>query len=99
MPPVFKVEPTQEKDRIKTEHLIRGRRGKWDEKILTGLAPFRENWYFGDQYERGKKSLICFHFTPDKRRCTAIFCNNFYPANPTLRDEIINAIADQKSNL
>ncbi|MFP4095790.1 MAG: hypothetical protein ACLFUB_14995, partial [Cyclobacteriaceae bacterium] len=90
---------TQKREKIKTPTLTRGRHGTWDNVILTGLAPFRENWFFGDHFNKGKKSLICFHFTPDKSRCTAIYCSNFYPANPTLREKIINAIADYYSDL
>lgn len=97
MPPVFKVEPTQERDRIKAKHLIRGRNGKWNDRILTGLMPFREQWYYGDHYERGKKSLIIFHFTPDKRRCIAFFHNNFYPFNPYSREELVHSVAENNS--
>lgn len=89
MPPVMKVEPTQETDRIRTQHLLRGRNGKWDKRILTGIAPIADNWYYGDHFANGKKSLIVFRFSPDKRALVAYYCSNFYPMHPTQRAQLM----------
>lgn len=89
MPPVMKVEPTQATDRIRTQHLLRGRNGKWDKRILTGIAPIADGWFYGDHFANRKKSLILFHFSNDKRGLVAYFCSNFYPMHRTQRGQII----------
>ena len=91
MPPIMKVEPTQETDRIRTQHLLRGRNGKWDKRILTGIAPITGGWYYGDHYANGKKSLIVFKFSDDKRALVAYYCPNYYPMHRTQREQIIRA--------
>ena len=89
MPPIVKVEPTQETDRIRTQHLLRGRNGKWDKRILTGIAPITEGWYYGDHFTNGKKSLIVFHFSEDKQELVAYYCSNYYPMHRTQRNQIV----------
>ena len=89
MPPVMKIEPTQTTDRIRTQHLLRGRNGQWDRRILTGIAPIGDGWFYGDHFANGKKSLIVFHFSADKRELIAYYCANFYPMHRTQRGQII----------
>ena len=89
MPPVMKIEPTQETDLIRTQHLLRGRNGQWDKRILTGLAPISGGWFYGDHFNKGKKSLIVFHFSDDKSELVAYYCSNYYPMHRTQRDQSV----------
>ena len=89
MPPVMKVEPTQATDRIRTQHLLRGRNGKWDKRILTGIAPVNGGWYYGDHYANGRKSLIMFKFSDDKRTLIAHYCSHYYPMHRTQREQLV----------
>lgn len=85
MPPIIKIEPTQHTDRIKTKLLIRGRSGTWDKKILTGLIPAADHWFYGDQLYKGKKHLLLFQFSPDNQELKVYYNLNLYPTYPTVR--------------
>jgi len=99
LPPVCKVEPTQAKDRIRTKYLIRGRHGKWDRHILTGLATiepiFRDSqkfetdrWFYGDHFT-GRKNFLLFWFSPDNHEMKVYYFPGYYPVNPTVRRSVM----------
>jgi len=91
LPQILKVEPTQKKDRIRTEHLVRGRHGKWDKTILTGLATIEgcNNWFYGDHFVYGSKNFLLFRFELGNRELIVYYFNSYYPQNRTIRRRII----------
>ncbi len=86
MPGDLKVEETQRKDIIKSDHIIRSRQNNGKYSFFTGLLPTSyKNWYFGDYFEKKngikKNSFILFRFSPDKMDLIVCFFNHFklYP--------------------
>jgi hypothetical protein len=99
MPPIIKIEATQKTDRIRTKHLVRGRHGKWDKQILTGLVPAAENWFYGDQLLRGKKYLLLFQFSPDNQELKVYYNLNLYPTYKSVRAKRVTQFIQSYSNI
>ena len=89
LPPVFKIEKTQQTDRIKAPLIVRGRNGKWDNTILTGLVQIAEGLQFGDHYT-GQKNYMVFSFSPDKQHVEVFYHRGFYPHAPQWRNRVNN---------
>lgn len=99
VPDELKVEPTQRKEIIKSDYIIRGRIQNGRYSFFTGLLKTNfDGWYFGDYFEihngNKKNSFILFHFSPDQTRFEMYYFNHFklYPKRRGIfiRDFIIS---------
>ena len=86
VPNELKLEPTQKREQIKSDYLIRSRQKDGKFPFFTGLLQTGfSSWYFGDFYEikHGIKrnSFILFHFSNDLTRFEMFFFNHYklYP--------------------
>lgn len=90
-PNYLRVEENQYKGAVKTKEILRGKKGKWDENILTGLGTTKHpKIFFGDYFKKGKKEFLIIHFSNDGNILKIKYFKGFYPYNPTLRQGIIN---------
>ena len=84
--PELRLEPTHNREQIKSDYLIHSRIKDGKYFFFTGLLPTNfENYYYGDHFERvngtKKNSFILFHFSQDRTRFEMFFFNHFklYP--------------------
>lgn len=59
---------------------------------VTGLKFTKnENIFFGDRLHNGKKNLLLFQFTPDRKTLVIDYFPAFYPANKETIQELISS--------
>lgn len=89
LPPLIRIEENQEKGKVKTSHIIRGKYRTWSKTILTGLLPIiKPDVYSGDLFSKGKKSFLLIKVTPTREVLEVLFFDGFMPHNPTMRKQI-----------
>lgn len=86
VPKELKIEETQDKVKIKSDFIIRGRIQNGKYLFFTGILKTNfENWFFGDHFEirNGIKrnSFILFRFSQDQTWFEMFFWNHYklYP--------------------
>lgn len=96
LPSVLKIETTREKRLINqgANEVITSSIKKGKYLFFTGLIPFSENFYFGNDYEyingQKKNSLCVFYLSNDFKSLTVYYFNRFYKDR---REERIKFIA------
>lgn len=89
LPETFKIEPTQKKEIVDSEYIIRGRKGVWDQKILTGLRRINTNWFYGDHFHKGKKNFLLFQIACHNKTIDVFYFSGFYPKGNLQRERLI----------
>ena len=90
LPIIFKIEETQKREIVDAKYIIRGKREKWEDKILTGLRGITANWYYGDTIRNKKKSYLIIHTSENNFEVTIYMFRGFYPATPIHRTNLNN---------
>lgn len=90
LPITFKIEETQKRDIVDAKYIIRGKREKWEDKILTGLRCITANWYYGDTIRNKKKSYLIIHISENNLEVTIYMFKGFYPSTPVYRTNLNN---------
>ena len=88
LPTKFKIEITQRKEIVDSEYIIRGKKEKWENKILTGLRKISDCWFYGDTIKSKKKSYILFNISDNKQEILIFLFGGFYPATPQHRQNL-----------
>jgi len=96
LPPLIRIEKNQNKGKVQTSLIIRGKFSKWSKTILTGLLKQPpENVFSGDHFDKGKKSFMLFQFSTDRSQLKVLYFRNFMPVFPRKRTQLAKDYASQ----